>query len=698
MKILHIINALTHGGAQIVVSDLGADLVESGSSVVVAAFRDGPLRKSLESRGIRIEILGESPFDIPAYFKIRHLIDSFRPEIVHSHLSRATFWARMAIRENGPVLISSVHGFETDYYHRLESKMSRYSDYTVFPSSYLKNWYCNSIRQLPSEKVRVIFPGTPVFELLPSVSRSDDDSPVKIGTFSRLHHVKGIDLLIQASGMLAASGMDFSLQIAGAGPQLGFLKGLVERFGLADRISFICPDSTGKSFLESLDLFVASSRQESFGITICEAMERGLPVVATSVGGIREIIRDGIDGLLFPQGDPRGLAKAIDRVVSDWKLRQSIGRNARLRIVSSFRRSSAIDSYNALYADIRKKLCRRVHFAVSSGELGGGERMAVSLASALNERGWSVSATCTGKPLEKAFSDSGIVSESASKRLGGAFFALRLLRQIKNSGVTLVNTHLNRAAIIAGFLRRLVPIKIVAHIHGLNRSSYYEDCDRVIAVSGAVGQHILQQGFPGDKLSVIPNCIFESSHISVKPVGPPWIIAIIAKLHPNKGHYWALEALEANLQKLPRHNIWIFGDGSERHRLEERFGKIRNPGWIKFFGYRKDLSAYFQQIHLVLLPSLGEGRPLSILEAMAWGVPCVATRTGGLPELVDDGLNGLLVEPRDSEALVRAVSTVLAPVEWQRLSIGALQRFSKENNFEGMISSFEKLLLSGEPV
>lgn len=693
MKILQLVNALTWGGAQILVSDLARAARQAGHTVVIAAFRDGPLSGPLRREGFDVRILGEELLDIAAAWRLMLLWKEFNPDVVHSHLSRATFWARL-VRKRMPetLLVTTIHGFESRGYHFAEKRMAPLSDHILFPSSFLAEWYEKSIHKLPAGRMSIMYPGVQA-DVTPRKMLISEDRRIRIGTLSRLHRVKGIDILFEACAGLCIR-YPLQIVIGGDGKERHTLGEQARQLGITPFLEWTGPVSSPREFLDTLDIFVAPSREESFGITICEAMERSLPIVASRVGGIPEIVRDGRDGLLTPPEDPAALAGAIERLLKDEPGRRSMGISGNLRVNALFRRNFCLDKHLVLYRDLsekRRSRPSRMHFAISSCELGGGERVALSLAEALQTRGIRITATCAGDPLAARFRQMGIETSEAPMTAGGFFFGIRLARDILKNRPDLVSAHLNRAALAAGILRQVGGPRVVSHVHGLNKEVYYRFSDRLVAVSDSVGEHLRIQGISRDRISVIPNRIPGIPMDPSLPPAPPWVIGIPAKLHANKGHRWALEAIANNIDRLPDLRIEIFGDGPERDALQTfvAAGRLRNI--VVFHGFQPDMDAWYPRLHLVMLPSLGEGIPLSLIEPMRWGLPCIATNVGGIPEIVENGSNGILVDPGDEPGLFSALNRLLSVPAWDGFRKASKSRFSAINDFNGMVTEFEHL-------
>ncbi|MFZ4779523.1 MAG: glycosyltransferase family 4 protein, partial [Terrimicrobiaceae bacterium] len=503
--------------------------------------------------------------------------------------------------------------------------------------------------------------------------------------------VKGVDLLLKAFPMVLQTHPGARLIIGGDGREMGRLQDLTRNLGIFDKVQFIGQVENPKSFLDKLDIFVAPSREESFGITVCEAMERGLPIVAADVGGIPEIIRHNVDGILVPSEQPDCIGKALIHLLNNPEVRAILGGSGRCRVGNMFSRQTAVDSHERIYRKLYNKHWKSIQVAVSSGEWGGGERLAVSLGASMNQRGFKVRAVCGGKRLAKRFESEGIPAVAASMKAGGFFFAMKQLSDACKHRIPIVHSHLNKAALWSKITGWFSGIPVIAHVHGMNRASYYRGCRFLFAVSASVANHLQNQGISSDTTITLPNGIGEPRMISDRVIPtPPWIIGIVAKLHQNKGHYWALKAIEKNLGRLPDFRLLVFGSGPERQTLETSFlsGPLRDR--LEFMGFRDDMDQWYPRIHLALLPSLSEGIPLSLLDAMRFGVPCLATRVGGIPEAIDHGVNGLLVPPNDEDALIDALACIMQPHSWKRFSDESLRLFDSKNPYSALVEGLER--------
>ncbi|NCB39534.1 MAG: glycosyltransferase, partial [Erysipelotrichia bacterium] len=593
MRILQIINALTMGGAQFVVLDLARRAKNDGHQIEIVCFRDGSIGKILRQEGFTVHLLSERLLDLPAFFQLVALIKKFKPDIVHSHLFRATFWARLVCKLFMSVrLVTSIHGYETNSFHRVEKLLRRFSDHLVFPSRYLQDWYVANIRKLSRNECSVIYPGVNIKPLQQPESKS---SVVRIGTLSRLHPVKGIDRLISACGVLKKKGVPFALVIGGEGRHHAELQALADKLGISADCRFTGEVSDQRVFLDDLDIFVAASRQEAFGIHVCEAMERALPIVGARVGGIPELIKHGETGLLFDGDNVGELALRLEQMINNPGFCRQAGLLGRERVESSFNRQIGIEKHLKIFSDLL--VCRRhVHFVVSSSELGGGERLALGLMRNLLHRGWKVTATCAGSPLADEIDRAGISCSRVPMTAGGLFFFAKLIRDLICWRPQLISSHLNRASLMVGIVGKITGITTFSHIHGLNQKIYYQFSDYLIAVSHAVKNHLFTQKLHCDNIRVISNCIEKNALASRTFPARPLRIAITAKLHANKGHRWALEAIARHLNELNISQIDILGDGPEKANLESFCDSSPLRGRVVFHGFVHDPDILYPQI------------------------------------------------------------------------------------------------------
>ena len=193
-----------------------------------------------------------------------------------------------------------------------------------------------------TSKFRLTYNGVPLTAQAPAPARMQP--PYRLLALGRLVATKGFDVLIQASRILQDAGVDLHLTLAGAGPQGWRLKRLARKLGLADRISFpgfIRYDKVAEQF-GAADVFImpcivdSSGNRDGLPTVILEALLHRVPVIATDVAGIGEVIEDGVTGLLIPPGDPQALAGAVLRMVRHRNAALEMAGRGRARVLTEF--------------------------------------------------------------------------------------------------------------------------------------------------------------------------------------------------------------------------------------------------------------------------------------------------------------------------------------------------------------------------
>jgi glycosyltransferase involved in cell wall biosynthesis len=197
---------------------------------------------------------------------------------------------------------------------------------------------------LPAGAVRVIYNGVPPAPAL--ASRSPSSTPV-IGAVGRLSHEKGLDTLLRAVQAIP----DCQLTILGDGDERANLESLASSLGIAGRVTFagwVEPPWTARW---SFDVLAMPSHYEGFPLVLLEAMQAGIPVVASAVGGIPEMIVDGHDGVLVPPQDSDALARALTAVLADRAGREAMTGRARV-VAERFTTERMAEQFEALYAEL----------------------------------------------------------------------------------------------------------------------------------------------------------------------------------------------------------------------------------------------------------------------------------------------------------------------------------------------------------
>ena len=186
--------------------------------------------------------------------------------------------------------------------------------------------------------------------------------------------------------------------------------------------------------------------------------------------------------------------------------------------------------------------------------------------------------------------------------------------------------------------------------------------DYIIAVSPVLKENIEEMGVPREKVRYIPNGVDvdEFSPPSSNPPAPHRLLWV-GRMSVEKGLHILIEAMREVLREFPHAQLTLVGDGPEKSTIEQLIKEYQLEKHVHLEGLcsHQEVSRYFKRAHVFVLPSLREGFPLVVLEALASGVPCIASNVGGLKAVVEDGVNGYLVSPSNMKELSLKVIELL---------------------------------------
>lgn len=356
---------------------------------------------------------------------------------------------------------------------------------------------------------------------------------------------------------------------------------------------------------------------------------------------------------------------------------------------------------------------RTVVQAIETSGPGGAERVLFLLTLGLAKRGYRTEVILLKEgwladTLRQAAVEPIIV---ALQRSVDRSFLDRLIGHLRRLEADVIHSHEFGLALYGALAARRLGIRHVATAHGNN---FIGGCKRrlagatvvrgsnntqLVAVSDALAGKLARNlWFPRHRVATVPNGIaLPTLAPTLRRPGEPLRLLAVGNLYPLKNHALLVEAVGKLKERGIDARLDILGRGDTRDSLERQITELRLAPYVTLHGFREDVGAFVSRSHVLVSASLSEGMPLSFLEAMAAGLPVVATQVGGVPELVEDGQHGLLYESGDVEGLVQALS-VLAFDELQRQHLGSqAARFVRERySEERMISAYEKLYQKGE--
>jgi len=338
-------------------------------------------------------------------------------------------------------------------------------------------------------------------------------------------------------------------------------------------------------------------------------------------------------------------------------------------------------------------------------KFGGTQRQTVELARRLDPARFQVEIwlLAAGEEMAPAARGSGIplVRLGRGERVGPAALA-RLGRRLRNQPIDLLLTLTVVPNIWGRVLGRLarVPV-IVGNCRGGGAPRRQHErwlwplAHHILCNSQAVKSVLIDRcGVPAARITLIPNGV-DTDYFqppASPAAGPPRVLSV-ARMVPDKDHETLLAAFRLTARAIPAAELWLVGDGPGLAAVQERARQLGLSERVRFLSPREDLRPLLRQASLLVLSSRTEALPNVVLEAMAAGLPVVATRVGGVPELVVPGLTGWLVDPGDALGLGAALGQVLSdPDTRQAMGRAGRARARQEFSLETMTRRYEAVL------
>lgn len=323
MKVVHLTPPLEHLGNGVMTAavDLALEQAAQGDEVIVCASR-GNLSEEVRSRGAQIcdlDVEFSARSMLRAIAQLRRVVVEFGPDVVHVHTVRGTILAAAALRmvkKRTPIVVSAHNGFS----------------FRAFPFSMASVVVCVSEADAEVFRSLRIFRVVTVRNGALGGLRIESNSDVRLEKpaivfVGGLYYRKGVDILIDAFALIPKS-RGASLYLVGDGPDRADFEERVRELEACDQIHFLGFAPNPKAYMSAADIFVLPSRTEPFGLVLAEAREAGAAIVATSTGGIPEVLEGGRAGLLVPPEQSRALANAILMLIDDKEYRTALQEEA----------------------------------------------------------------------------------------------------------------------------------------------------------------------------------------------------------------------------------------------------------------------------------------------------------------------------------------------------------------------------------
>jgi len=369
--VLHIISGDLWAGAEVQVYHTLIALKKKTKIIPVCIlFNNGMLAKKLQDQKIKTLVIDETKYSsVRMLAKLVMIYRRLKPDIIHVHNTKEHFlgvFAAMSIGHKIP-LARTIHGKIKARDHITGIRLIK-SDIVIYLDKILNIFFANRIIAVSKDiesDLKKTFDKKKIVHIYNAINidpRGLSEKDVKrnrgsfcikedfwIGAAARLEKVKNLELLIETGRLLQKKELKFKISIFGEGPLYNKLKSKIKKYQLESVVFMHGFEKNMHCIIPSFDVFIMPSKHEGLPMALLEAMSLETPVICTAVGGMKEIIQDGINGLLVKPDDPCDMADAVIRLKSNPILSRRLAENARKTIEQEFSIVQNIEKLSILY-------------------------------------------------------------------------------------------------------------------------------------------------------------------------------------------------------------------------------------------------------------------------------------------------------------------------------------------------------------
>ena len=364
LRVMHIIPTMKTGGAERLLLDIIKRIDQTKFEASVVIFKEkGELYEQLMKLPVHVFFIPKKwKIDFGNIWKLKNIIKNQQPDIIHTHLG-GDMYGRLLAHRLGISVVSTEHNINVDESKLItvvKRKTARFATRIIAVSKAVQEDMINRYRIDP-KKIVVIYNGIDcdVFQRIEDTERkydfSDKKNIFRIGAAGRLVEQKGFSFLIKAISLVKDEYFQIVCEIVGDGYLRSDLEALIKSYHLEKNVilSGVCSDMI--SFYKSINLLVMPSLWEGLGITVLEAGALEIPVVASSVDGLIEIIDDSVNGLLVQPGNARDIADKIINVITNYQRSLDRARLLAEKVRTTFSITDMVRHYENIYEDIASK-------------------------------------------------------------------------------------------------------------------------------------------------------------------------------------------------------------------------------------------------------------------------------------------------------------------------------------------------------
>ena len=371
--VLHLISSSGFYGAENVTVNLARETLGSEYQPIIGVFENTTnphleLAEAARNYGLPIKIFKcKERLDLKLFCQSCVLIKKIPLHLIHSHSYKSNFYGLLASKICNIPIVSTVHGWTREtralrIYDSLDPVFLRFFDAVVPVSQMLRDELVK--RGIPDGKIRLIPNGIDIDRFKPDGAKRGTrvrwgvkEGTFVLGTVGRLNKEKGHTYLIEAMREIIKKHPETVLVIVGDGPLKEELISCTKNNDLKEYVIFTGNQEDMPSIYAMIDLFTLPSLTEGTPLVLLEAMAMQKPIIATKVGGVPQVIRDGETGILVRPGDSVGLAEGILKLLDDSSLASRLGRNARLLVEKEFSAKAMAEKYVRVYDAILNRGC-----------------------------------------------------------------------------------------------------------------------------------------------------------------------------------------------------------------------------------------------------------------------------------------------------------------------------------------------------
>jgi glycosyltransferase involved in cell wall biosynthesis len=350
------------GGVQIHVRDLAAAAQAQGHAVTVITSGSGPFIDALRAQDTPTVVLRhlcvpiDPVRDLRALREIRALLRDLRPDLLAVHSAKAGVLGRLAARSLRIPVVLTAHGWtftpgipplQAAGYRQIERFVGPLASKIIAVSEFDRRLALDA-RIVAEDRIVTVHNGMP--DVAPRLRADPGRTPPRLIMVARFSAQKDHPSLLHA--LAGLQDHPWELDLVGDGPLMGEMKSLAATLGIGGRVRFLGQRMDVDQLLAEAQASLLVTNWEGFPLSVLESMRAGLPVVASSVGGIEEAIRDGKSGYLVPRGNVELLRDRIQRLLTDSTLRSRMGSSGRTRYEQEFTLDRTVSMTLAVYRDV----------------------------------------------------------------------------------------------------------------------------------------------------------------------------------------------------------------------------------------------------------------------------------------------------------------------------------------------------------